>query len=502
MQAAKKGTINVLCGVIGQIITICLGIVIPRLVLVSFGSEMNGLLNSVNQILVYFSLFEAGVGIAALQAMYAPVAKDDKDKIQQIMAATPLFYRKVGILYGIAVIILSAIYPFCVKSQISYGVIFGVILFSGLGNCLNFLYQGKYKILLQAEGYSYVITNITTLITVLTNVVKTILLLRGFDVLAVQFSFFVVNVLQMLLYYVYIHRRYGWLDLKVEPDNKAIAQKNSTLIHQISGMIFNNTDVLLLTLITQNLMIVSVYTMYNTIINMVNTMIQQVSAGFDFRLGQLYNTEKEVYFRLHHIFEIVYLVLVFSAMTVVYLVILPFMRLYTAGVSDINYIDSSYPLVFVLVPLLTYGRTSASNLINYAGHFKETQWRAIAEASINIVASIIGIYYFGIYGALVGTILASLYRTNDMILYVYKYFIKLSPWITYKRWLSCFVIFGVVVKFINNDPAYCNSYIHILLYGALCGVLCVAAYGGVQMIINGEERRNMIGILKGYLGRG
>ena len=477
MQAAKKGTINVLCGVIGQIITICLGIVIPRLVLVSFGSEVNGLLNSVNQILVYFSLFEAGVGIAALQAMYAPVAKDDKDKIQHIMAATHLFYRKVGILYGIAVIILSAIYPFCVKSQISYGVIFGVILFSGLGNCLNFLYQGKYKILLQAEGYSYVITNITTLITVLINVVKTILLLRGFDVLAVQFSFFVVNVLQMLLYYVYIHRRYSWLDLKVEPDNKAIAQKNSTLIHQISGMIFNNTDVLLLTLITQNLMIVSVYTMYNTIINMVNTMIQQVSAGFDFRL-------------------------VFSAMTVVYLVILPFMRLYTAGVSDINYIDSSYPLVFVLVPLLTYGRTSASNLINYAGHFKETQWRAIAEASINIVASIIGIYYFGIYGALVGTILASLYRTNDMILYVYKYFIKLSPWITYKRWLSCFVIFGVVVKFINNDPAYCNSYIHILLYGALCGVLCVAAYGGVQMIINGEERRNMIGILKGYLGRG
>ena len=502
MQATKKGTINVLCGIIGQIITICLGIVIPRLVLVSFGSEVNGLLNSVNQILVYFSLFEAGVGVAALQAMYAPVAKDDKDKIQHIMAATHLFYRKVGILYGIAVIILSVIDPWGVRSQSSYGFIWCVILVSGLGNRLNFLYQGKYKILLQAEGYSYVITNITTLITVLTNVVKTILLLRGFDVLAVQFSFFVVNVLQMLLYYVYIHRRYSWLDLKVEPDNKAIAQKNSTLIHQISGMVFNNTDVLLLTLITQNLMIVSVYTMYNTIINMVNTMIQQVSAGFDFRLGQLYNTEKEVYFRLHHIFEIVYLVLVFSAMTVVYLVILPFMRLYTAGVSDINYIDSSYPLVFVLIPLLTYGRTSASNLINYAGHFKETQWRAVAEASINIVASIIGIYYFGIYGALVGTILASLYRTNDMILYVYKYFIKSSPWTTYKRWLSCFGIFGVVVKFINNDPAYCNSYIHILLYGALCGVLCMAAYGGVQMIINGEERRNIIGILKGYLGRG
>ena len=67
MQAAKKGVLNVFYGIIGQLITIALGIVIPRLVLISYGSEVNGLLNSVTQIFAYFSLLEAGVGVASLQ---------------------------------------------------------------------------------------------------------------------------------------------------------------------------------------------------------------------------------------------------------------------------------------------------------------------------------------------------------------------------------------------------------------------------------------------------
>jgi hypothetical protein len=496
MQAAKKGTINVVCGIVGQIITICLGIVIPRLVLISFGSEVNGLLNSVNQILVYFSLFEAGVGVAALQALYAPVATKDRDSIGHIMAATHLFYRKVGIVYAIAVFALGVLYPFCVKSDIPYWMIFGVIVFSGLGNCLNFLYQGKYKILLQAEGCSYVTTNITTLITVLTNVVKTVLLLLGFDVLVIQFSFFLINVLQMYVYYLYIHRHYDWLDLKVEPDNHAIEQKNATLIHQISGMVFNNTDVLLLTLLTQDLKIVSVYTMYNTIISMVNTMIQQVSVGFDFRLGQIYNTQKESYYKLHHVFEIAYLILVFGAMTVVYIVILPFMRLYTSGVQDINYIEKWYPLVFVMVPLLTYGRTAASNLINYAGHFRATQWRAVLETSINLIVSVVGIYHFGIYGALLGTIVAALYRTNDMIFYVYHHFLKESPWKTYKRWIGCFLLFGIVVKFVDNDAAFCTTYPRILLYACGWGICCVTAYTLIQILLNREEWSNFLVMIK------
>ena len=44
MQAAKKGMLNIVCGFLGQIVIIAIGIVVPRLVVVSYGSEVNGLL--------------------------------------------------------------------------------------------------------------------------------------------------------------------------------------------------------------------------------------------------------------------------------------------------------------------------------------------------------------------------------------------------------------------------------------------------------------------------
>ena len=86
--------------------------------------------------------------------------------------------------------------------------------------------------------------------------------------------------------------------------------------------------------------------------------------------------------------EIVSLGSLFSVMTVVYICILPFMRLYTVGVDDINYINGLYPIFFVLVPIMSYGRNIGVNVINYAGHFKQTQWRAVIETGLNIVISI------------------------------------------------------------------------------------------------------------------
>lgn len=498
-SAAKNGTINVMCGLLGQIITIILGIAVPRLILVSYGSEVNGLLNSVTQIFTYFGLVEAGVGVASLQALYAPVATNDRMQIQRVLAATHHFYLKAGSIYILAVVILAFTYPFFVETKIAYGLIVGIILFGGLGNCINFLYQGKYRILMQADGRLHVSTNITTIFNVVANMTKAALLMMGFDVLAVQFSFFVINILQMLLYWLYVRKHYAWIDLKVEPDNVAIEQKGSTLIHQISTLIFNSTDVVLLTFITRDLKIVSIYTMYKMVVDLATTMIQQIEAGFNFKLGQMYHTNRKQYLVLHHIFEMVYLIMVFSVMTAIYVMVIPFMRLYTAGITDINYINRWYPLFFVLTPLLTYGRTAAGDVINFAGHFRQTQNRAIAESTINIVASIIGIWKCGIFGALLGTIIASLYRTNDIILYVYKHLLKDKPWKTYKRWIACFVVFFMVVLFVNVDNPLYNSYPMVILYGSLWGCGCLLVYTLVQIVVNPKETRNVIAIIKGTL---
>ena len=108
---AKRSFYNVFFGLVSQVISIAVGIIIPRLVIVSLGSEANGLLSSVNQALVYLNLLEAGIGTATLQALYKPVATQDRHEINCILAATNKYYKRVGTWYFFAVVALAVIYP-------------------------------------------------------------------------------------------------------------------------------------------------------------------------------------------------------------------------------------------------------------------------------------------------------------------------------------------------------------------------------------------------------
>ena len=80
MNNKQKSKQILIFGIISQVVTLLLGILLPKLLIGGFGSEVNGLLSSVKQIFVYVALLEAGVGTAALQAMYAPIAVNDTQK--------------------------------------------------------------------------------------------------------------------------------------------------------------------------------------------------------------------------------------------------------------------------------------------------------------------------------------------------------------------------------------------------------------------------------------
>ncbi|MEG0229103.1 MAG: hypothetical protein RR640_00690 [Oscillospiraceae bacterium] len=67
---AKNGLYNVGFSALGQIITIVMGLVIPRLFVVSFGSEVNGMILTINQIFACFVILEAGIGVTTVQALY------------------------------------------------------------------------------------------------------------------------------------------------------------------------------------------------------------------------------------------------------------------------------------------------------------------------------------------------------------------------------------------------------------------------------------------------
>lgn len=470
---AQKSIKNIVSNILSQIIILALGIVIPRLVLVHLGSESNGLLSSVNQMLAYVALLEAGVGAASLQALYKPVAEQSKEEISEVLAATDHFYKRTGTLYFIAVLVLSLGFPYTIKTELSKSTVMWTVLLSGLPGVVNYYFQGKYRVLLRAEGKNYILTNLTTIIHVFTNTSKIILLLNGFNVVALQAMYLCFDVVQMVFIVGYIKRHYKWLDLKVRPNYSAISQSRNAMVHQISGFIFNNTDTMILTWFC-GLSTVSVYSMYMMFYGMIATMITNFN-GANFIFGQSFHTDRKRYMNLHDMFETYNMALTFSLFTITNIFILPFLKLYTESILDAQYIDEYLPYLFAATYLLSNGRTSATQVIEFAGHFKQTQWRAVIESVINIVVSLLGVYHFGIYGVLLGTIAALLYRTNDMIFYANKKILNRNPWITYRRWLlnlGLFIVVTFVAKWVFSFIAL-DSYITIILWAIVCCLVII-----------------------------
>lgn len=485
--------------ILNQVVTLVLGIIIPRLVLVNLGSETNGLLNSINQVLVYVALLEAGVGTASLQALYGPIAKDDKNAVNQILAATNRFYKRTGSIYLVVVLVLAFVFPFTINTELSHSTVMWIMLLSGLPGVVNYYCQGKFRVLLQAEGKDYIVTSLSTLIHIFTSLSKIALLLAGFDVIALQLMYLIFNLIQVVCILIYIKKHYRWIDLSVDPNYQAISQSKNVLAHQISGLVYNNTDTLVLTYFC-GLKTVSVYSLYSLLLSMVDTMIGNFF-GVNFILGQAFQKNKNHYMKLHDAYELYMMTLSFSLFCIAGLFILPFMRLYTSGISDIEYIDAWLPVLFISIYLLSKGRTASMHVINFAGHFKQTQWHAFAESGINIAASLIAVKLLGIYGVLLGTIAALIFRTNMMILYANRKILGRNPWITYRRWLLNLVLFILVTvagKWFFSFIAL-DSYVRIIGWAVVTCIVVIPFFFGVVSLCEREVSHFAMELLKPYL---
>lgn len=471
----NKGLKNVIFGLLNQFITIAFGLILPRMFIMSYGSEVNGLISSVNQLFVYVALLEAGVGTASLQALYKTIAAKDNDATNGVLSATHHFYKRTGIYYFIAVLVLSFGYPLVVSSSIPFWTVFFVIFFHGMGGVVNYFFQGMFRIFLRAEGKNYLLSNLSTAVYIATSFLKILFISLGFSIVLIQVAYFVVTVLQMLFIVFYIKKNYKWINLSVAPNKQAISAKNAVMIHQIANLVFSNTDILILTLI-DGLKSVSVYTLYNSFFTMLKSVLFSFLDGLQYALGQTFNSDFKKFKKLQDLFEANYITLTFLLYSIMYVLITPFIKLYTSGINDANYIDFWIPLLFTLVFLLQGARGPMQLVSEYACHFKQTRGQAIIEMIVNLSVSIVGVYFLGIYGVLLGTIAALLYRANAIIIYVNKKILDRSPWVTYKRWGWCFITFIIIFVINYFLTISITSYLELVLIAVPISIVITIMY--------------------------
>ena len=110
-----------------------------------------------------------------------------------------------------------------------------------------------------------------------------------------------------------------------------------------------------------------------------------------------------------------------------------------------------------------------------------------------------GVYKIGIYGVLIGTIVALLYRTNDIIIYANWNILGRKPWKTYRRWLQNMAVMFVCVIVVNYILPPMENYFVWVKNAIWVTLLCCGAYFAVDSIFDRPSFKMAKGIASGAI---
>ena len=474
---------NLISSLIYQVVLISLSFLLSRLYLENFGSEVNGVLSTIKQIFVYMFLLEAGVGLATTQALYKKIGEKNYKSASEVLSATNIYYKRTGIIYLAIVLVIAVVYAYAIPTSIDSNVLFLIIILTALPALFSYFVQAKYRILMEVDGRKYVINNAETVLQLASNIGKILVLLLSDSLILIQLVYCIIYLGQLVFLYIYAKRRYTWLDLKSKPDFEAISQKNSVLVHQLSGMVFNNTDVILISVLC-DFKAVSIYAIYNIFFSQVQNFITNVISSFTFALGQMFHIDREKFDKLYNVYETFYIMATYIIYTLMAVFLLPLIQIYTSGINDAEYTNSLLVLLFVIMNLISNSKLPANSIIEYSGDFEKTRSHAIWEMVINITVSVAAILCMGICGAILGTVAALIYRGIVTIYFSNKKVLKRSQMRTYKIIVSNFLVFAIVMVVFFVDTFSNLSFLQLLLNGIIHSIWIVALYLLVNFIFN------------------
>lgn len=479
----KEVALTIVSNVALQFTTALCGFILPPLVVRTFGSEINGMVSSISQFVAYLNIVEAGIGAASIAALYRPLAEDDSDSVNGILSATRIFYLRSGAVFTALIFALSLTYPLIIGNQTDRLTSGLMVLILGITGAAEFFLIGKYRVLLTADRKIYVISLIQIAAVAANTVVAVALIKCGCGILTVKFASALVYLSRYFWILGYVKFHYRNLNLHSRPDKEAVSQSRNALVHQIAGLIVFNSPVVLITVFC-SLKDASVYSMYAMVFSAVSQILASLSNGMQAFFGESMAKEQgEKTARIFGLYETFFFTALFVVYSLAYILIMPFMRIYTRNLTDAEYIQPMLAFLFVIVGIANNLRNPAGQVITAAGHFKLTQWRAVLEGAINIAASVAFVLLLGFQGVLLGSLCSYAYRTLDIIFYANRRILRRKNFASVVKIVSLGTVFGAAGFALRRLVPDCSSWRAWILSAAACGLVMALPCGAAALVL-------------------
>lgn len=406
---SKKSARNILAGVISKLLLMIMAFAAKTVFIRLLGVEYNGINGLCSNILSILALSELGVGNVLNFSLYSALKDNDRFKV----CALVHYFRKIYLIIAAAVmgagIALVPVLSHVVNSTLPQNEIITYYLLYLLNSTASYFAVYKTTVIIADQnGYiSSICDAVITFVMYGAQIAYLIICRDFFGYLIIQLvSTIIKNVLLSLV----ADRMYPYLKKKVYSGELAekkqiLSNLKATFLYKISGVLLNNTDNILISIIAGTVY-VGYYSNYYMLVSYIVAVIGIFITGFMASLGNL-NAENNME-SSYRIFNMLMLIFSFIGGVLVCCFIncmQPFIRIWLGD-------ENVMPFVWVVVIAVNLYLEEMMNPIwifrETMGLFRQVRYLLLITAVLNLLLSVALGTWLGVPGILAATGIAKL----------------------------------------------------------------------------------------------
>lgn len=401
---------NVAVVLIGQILNIMLSFG-SRIVFVKMlNAEYLGVNGLFTDVLSILSLAELGFGSAVIYGLYKPLAVNNESKIKALMNFYSRVYRLIGFsVLGLGLILL----PFLnviIKDAPAISNLNLIFLLYLANSVVTYFYAYKRSLII-ADQKNYIVTFYKSGFFAIVTIVQVVVLLVTQNFILYLLVKIVFSLVENILLSRKADTLYPFLkDRNKEKlavaDRKAIFKNvKAMMYHRIGSVVVEGTDNILISSIV-GIVWVGFYSNYSLIIGAINSIVNQIFESVTASVGNLNAVESED--KSFDIYKVMlflnFWIFGFCAISL-WVLFNPFITLWLGA----GFVMNHWIVALIVINFYTKGFRKATLVFKDAyGLFWNDRYKPVAEATVNLIASVILAKYYGIAGILLGTFISSM----------------------------------------------------------------------------------------------
>lgn len=500
---------NMVTGVAGQILSIVLRFITRTVFIYTLGKEYLGISGLFTDIFTMLSLTELGIDTAIIYRMYKPIAEKNDKRVRILLNFYKTAYTVIGMTILLIGLCLIPGLPYLVKDyetlsdlHINAVLVFVLYLLQTVTSYLFFAYRSSVVIASQKK-YMLDIANYT--ITLIDYVIRLVVLVIWKSFVAYIAVGVASSALKNVVRAIIAQKKYPQYFIpekeKIEKNEvkEMLKDCGALFTFKANGVILKATDNLVLSKFI-GIAIVGVYSNYLMLYTTLKNLLHQVYIAVSASMGNLFAEENIK--KKYEFFEVMnYLTYVVYGTGCVGVSVCAD-ELIQSWISTDYVIKQPFAVLVGLELLMAGMVANLEQIRNVSGIFRKMWFRPLLGIIVNIVVSISMVNIYGIYGVIIGTLVAhisTIFTIDPYIIHKYTFNNYMPVSHFYKKNFIYFLtlsVVGAVDYFICSRMFVGYGWLSVIIHVIISGLSVPLAF--LVIFRNTKECKYLLGVVKRF----